>query len=368
MTQAISNNRNLITDPAPKHEQVVQAIWGMIRSGDWPPGSRLPSEQDLARQFKVAHTTIRKAKAGLAKQGAIVSVNRRGTYVTEDALAYRVAVLWRGGVLTNNFGYGYRIALDRLESRQSTGMRFQHIAASPEALTNSVVAEGLVERVVSMQSSAVVLTADMQELEDRLVARSIPIVVLSYAEHPSVPCVHMDTAAMCRMGLSHFEQSGCDRVAMIGPEEGAPAYARVHRERGWPMPWLATMPWSKLPTRKDAESFGYQSFKRVWAKAGERPVGLLVLDDIMLNGVLLAMAEEGVRSGRDLQLASHYNRDSDTFIAQSFTRLEIDPDKYADGIESLLTTQLAGQKPEQMTIEVQPELIHAPGPSTQRYA
>ena len=43
------------------YRQVADSIMGSIKSGDFKPGSRLPSERDLAASFKVSRPTIREA-------------------------------------------------------------------------------------------------------------------------------------------------------------------------------------------------------------------------------------------------------------------------------------------------------------------
>ncbi|MBD8868885.1 FadR family transcriptional regulator [Nocardioides sp. MJB4] len=63
-----------------------------IRLGQFPPGSRLPSERDLAEELRVSRTTLREALAEL-KASSYVTVRRGrygGSYVA-DALPHRPA-------------------------------------------------------------------------------------------------------------------------------------------------------------------------------------------------------------------------------------------------------------------------------------
>jgi GntR family transcriptional regulator len=60
----------------PLHHQVAEELRGGIRRGEYPPGSRLPSEQELAHRHGVARGTIRQALTALRNEGALAS--RRG--------------------------------------------------------------------------------------------------------------------------------------------------------------------------------------------------------------------------------------------------------------------------------------------------
>jgi GntR family transcriptional regulator len=63
--------------------QVADDLVTGIQSGDLPPGSRLPSELELAQIYGVARVTLRRAVAELRKDGLVVVVHGRGTFVRE---------------------------------------------------------------------------------------------------------------------------------------------------------------------------------------------------------------------------------------------------------------------------------------------
>jgi GntR family histidine utilization transcriptional repressor len=52
-----------------------------IRSGDWPPGHRLPTEHALLAQYGCARMTVNKAMGALAAAGLIERRNRAGSFV-----------------------------------------------------------------------------------------------------------------------------------------------------------------------------------------------------------------------------------------------------------------------------------------------
>ncbi|GAA0652548.1 FadR/GntR family transcriptional regulator [Brevundimonas lenta] len=63
------------------YQSIATEIRALIESGDFPPGSRLPGERDLAERFNVSRVTIREAEIALEAQGWIIIKTGSGVYV-----------------------------------------------------------------------------------------------------------------------------------------------------------------------------------------------------------------------------------------------------------------------------------------------
>ena len=68
-------------DALPLYKQLVQAVSEGIRKGQYPEGSRLPSEQELSELYGVSRITVRAALKELAADGLVVRRQGKGTYV-----------------------------------------------------------------------------------------------------------------------------------------------------------------------------------------------------------------------------------------------------------------------------------------------
>ena len=68
-------------NPVPLYQQIVDYIYQKISSGDWPVGTRLPSQRALAEQFNVNRSTITSALDELTAFGIIRSGHGAGTLV-----------------------------------------------------------------------------------------------------------------------------------------------------------------------------------------------------------------------------------------------------------------------------------------------
>jgi GntR family transcriptional regulator len=77
--------------PAPLHAQVSEQIRARIVSAEWPPHYRLRSEPELAAELGISRGTLRRALATLIRDGLLVQVRGRGTFVTSTAIEPSIA-------------------------------------------------------------------------------------------------------------------------------------------------------------------------------------------------------------------------------------------------------------------------------------
>jgi GntR family phosphonate transport system transcriptional regulator len=66
-----------------------------IKEGEMPPGSKLPTEQELADRFKVNRHTVRRALTLLAEKDLIRTEQGSGSFVREQIIDYAVGVRTR---------------------------------------------------------------------------------------------------------------------------------------------------------------------------------------------------------------------------------------------------------------------------------
>lgn len=69
------------TDDRPRHEQVAADIRVRILSGEFAPGSPLPSTPRLVEQYGAANPTIQKALRALKDEGILYSQQGKGVFV-----------------------------------------------------------------------------------------------------------------------------------------------------------------------------------------------------------------------------------------------------------------------------------------------
>ncbi|MEV0082303.1 GntR family transcriptional regulator [Saccharopolyspora sp. NPDC050642] len=65
-------------------QQVADDLVADIESGELAPGSKLPTELELAELYGVARVTVRRAVAELKERGVLAVVHGRGTFVAAN--------------------------------------------------------------------------------------------------------------------------------------------------------------------------------------------------------------------------------------------------------------------------------------------
>ncbi|MBV9208824.1 MAG: GntR family transcriptional regulator [Actinobacteria bacterium] len=65
----------------PKYAQVIEELQQRIESGQYPPGSLLPSEHQLSEEFQIARPTVVRALRVLRQDGWIDTQQGRGSFV-----------------------------------------------------------------------------------------------------------------------------------------------------------------------------------------------------------------------------------------------------------------------------------------------
>ncbi len=70
----------------PLYYQVQHTISQRIHSGEYGPGTQLPSESELSRELGVSRVTVREALRVLAQEKRLVKVQGRGTFVADNPL------------------------------------------------------------------------------------------------------------------------------------------------------------------------------------------------------------------------------------------------------------------------------------------
>lgn len=70
----------------PLYSQIYDYLYELIHSGDLPPGSQLPSENELVEKFNVSRITVRHAIAKLEQENLLVRMPGKGTFIAEPKI------------------------------------------------------------------------------------------------------------------------------------------------------------------------------------------------------------------------------------------------------------------------------------------
>jgi DNA-binding FadR family transcriptional regulator len=70
-------------EPQRLYRQIAEQVRSLVQGGEFPPGSRLPAERDLAKQLGVSRPSVREALIALEVEGWVEVRTGSGVYVLE---------------------------------------------------------------------------------------------------------------------------------------------------------------------------------------------------------------------------------------------------------------------------------------------
>lgn len=117
----------------PLHQRISAELAANIRSGEWPPGYRIPFEHELKARYGCARATVSKAVEALAAAGLVERRRRAGTFVAHphvQAAVVEIADI-RTEVEKRGQSYGYELLSRRPRNLRHGGDEGRLNAAGP---------------------------------------------------------------------------------------------------------------------------------------------------------------------------------------------------------------------------------------------
>jgi len=228
----------------PKHRQVHDELLAAIKSGEYAPGDRLPSEIELGRRYDTSRITIAKAVNELQKQGFVSRRAGSGTHVLPHA---------------SSKGHLFGLLIPDLGRTEIFEPICHGMMRSPVAKQHSLLwghavgsvaeqeheAEQLCYQYIAQKVSGVFfapleLTPRKDIVNRRIVSAleraRIPVVLLDrclapYPERSSYDMVGIDNQRSGFMIANHLMKFGCSRIAFFALPFSAPTVDA--RAAGW---------------------------------------------------------------------------------------------------------------------------------------
>ncbi len=132
------------------YEQIAKQIEQRILSGELREGDRLPTERELAIQFRASRTAVREAMKTLAQKGLVDMRPGRGTIVidgTSQAMRYSLGLMMQVGQPGNT--------VDLVEVREILEPEIAALAA----------ARAQQEQILAMQAAVEVMDASLNDAD-----------------------------------------------------------------------------------------------------------------------------------------------------------------------------------------------------------
>jgi len=89
----------------PIYYQIKERIKGWIVEGEFTPGAKIPSENELSEMFEVSRLTVRQAVSQLTQEGFLYRKRGEGTFVTDNEGLINSLSLELSGFMNDLFYY-----------------------------------------------------------------------------------------------------------------------------------------------------------------------------------------------------------------------------------------------------------------------
>ncbi len=211
-------------DQLPLYEQIHRTILAQLDAGEYPPGKRLPSEKELEKIYHVSRITAQKAMNLLAKDGRIVRLPGKGSFVTDKAANAPAAPAAQHPLIglildefSPSFAYNILHSIQSVCEENGCSMVLRCSGGSLQRETKAI--EDLVALGVRGLIIMCVHDENYNERILQLVLDRFPVVTIDrQLKGLSVPFVGTDNVrAACELTRGLLEQ-GFRRIALVRPK------------------------------------------------------------------------------------------------------------------------------------------------------
>lgn len=364
-----------LRDPEPLYRQVASELRSLILTGTLKPGDKLPTIQELARQWNSNYFTVQSAITILVKEGLLESLPRVGTFVrkTKPKLS-SIGIYYSSDFWANREAGFYRL-LHRAIQQRLAKERIQLISWIDERNSKKqgtplpALRRALQRHEIQGLISPMVSGSDEQWLP-RL---SVPVAILGSLKMPGN--IDFDSHQLLQLSLESLASQGCKDIGCINlmqqikvrPDGSKHPYGEFYEQLGkiasnlklnLQENWIQSPSPSQHLNRR-FEQFGYAALNKIWAQK-KRPQGILVYPDVVAWGVIVAVLERQIRVPKDLKLVFHQNVGLDYLCPFPATYVSADPAIVANLLLEQIKLQYNGKKAlsHKIPYTVQPMQVH----------
>jgi DNA-binding LacI/PurR family transcriptional regulator len=290
---------------AVKNSTIIAKLRERIVGGRYRPGSRLPTCQELEREFKASRMTVLKALDQLKRDEFIRTDGRRGTFVAErPPQLFRYAVVFS----EHHLSRFSQALFQTTEAIQRETPRRLPAFFGVDGHTDVEDFGRLVADVRARRLAGMIMVSQPGLLRTTPLFEDPELPRVSLVEHPDVPgvaSVSLDSDSYIRLAVDQFAKLDCRRVGVL---------SNAHHSTEWRVQLEAAIAQHGMETRRGwmlaaDVRFPHWVVNTVAAlfDGDLRPDGLLIADDHLVEPATKALMELGVRVPANLRVLAHGN-------------------------------------------------------------
>ena len=198
--------------PTALYTQLVKYFRTRILSGQLPPGSRLPSELELAERHRISRGTVRQAMNVLVNEELVERIPGKGTFVRANSAAALIGVVLP--TANDALTLDILVGVEQVAKRQNYQVIFAHTEECPDQQAADI--ERMREqRVAGLIVFPLTNLAHDTQIE-QLIAEGMPLVLVDrYFPDLAVDVVVVDNVGGGYQATSHLIGLGHRRIGFI---------------------------------------------------------------------------------------------------------------------------------------------------------
>lgn len=297
---------------AGRQETMIRDLRKQIVAGKFTLGSQLPNQVELAKEFGVSVVTAQLALRQLGHEGFLDITHRQGRFVSKNP-----PHLSRYGLVFSNspepimnmptWSRYYQTLSAECLHMQQLGLDIKPFYGVGVSADSNAVRQ-IEELVTSDRLAGLIFVNVPPCIQEMPIVKSkgFPRLVLDAYRSPEVVPVSMDRISWVKKAADIFAARKCRKIALISfrsfLEEDGELFDGFE-EAGISIP--AYMRQSLNPLDPKAVKTYVQLLLRL--PPGERPDGLLIGDDNLVEGAMAGLVAAGVRTPDDLMVVAYAN-------------------------------------------------------------
>lgn len=326
------------------------------------PGDRLPSERELADQFKVSYLTLRRAISEMVDRGILERRPRSGTYLRPEGHRR----LNNQSLMLVTMGYESELAKRfisfGLDESRKRGWE-------PHVVQMDRMQERIVIQALTSGEPALILSAPdamspeiVQAIQN---AKGRAVLVGNRLDVMGIPSIVADDAQGVRLAMMHLREHGHEHIAVLSSD---PVYKIDQIQIAAWQSCMADLSFkqNKYVVTVDMPRFAspldqaYTKMQRWLKKRPSKISAMLCLVDEMIPAVIRAVIDEGLTIPDDLSLVSFGNTVVSKYANPAVTSIDSHLAIHVQKGMELIQRSLESNVPvtdSTLLVQIEPELV-----------
>ena len=297
--------------PLARQRIIMDDLRKQIVHGTLPPNTRLPLRLQLLQKYDVSNVTLQRALDRLTMDGYIYARGRAGTFVApHPPHLWQYGLVFPGSSSDHNNWSLFWSALEAEAARITrNGPRRIVCYYGTEYPLDSPDYHKLVDDIRHQRLAGVIFASQTARFQGLplITEPGIARVELASSSERGLSSVGLDGRSVITLALDYLKSRGRTKVALILGSQAHSLWANFWLEAVSQHGLLTAARWFQGLDVRHPECAANAVELMFYAGAKDRPDGLIIADDNLLETALSGLLLAGIKVGTDLDVVAHCN-------------------------------------------------------------